>query len=425
MHLVFLICAALSASAFAAPPIVVKAARLFDGKSDTLASPGLVVVQDGKIVGVGASATLPTGATIIDLGDSTLLPGFMDAHTHLSLDFTGNAAQRIVHGLQRSIAEQTIDAAANARITLMTGFTTVRDLGSGDQISVGLRNAINRGATPGPRILAAGKSLGTSGGHCDFTNGYRPGMFAEPGPADGILNNPDEARQAVRLQIKYGADVIKVCATGGVLSLNADVDSPQLTQAEIDAVVDQAHTMGKKAAAHAHGNIGAKRAIRAGIDSIEHGSFLDEEALTMMKQKGTYFVPTLMALESLMPMLDKLDPLQARKARIAFNSINETTAKAIRMGVKIALGTDAGVFTHGRNNGEFALLVKLGMKPVDALKAATSGDAELLGVADTLGTIEAGKFADIVAVPGNPLTDITATERVLFVMKEGVVYKRP
>ena len=414
----------LGGSLWAAEPLVIRAARLFDGKSDTLQTPGLVVVEDGKIRQVGGAA--PGGVRVIDLGDATLSPGFMDAHTHLTSNRPlGTTAQTILNSLQKTIAEQTLDAAVNARVTLMAGFTTVRNLGAPDQIDIGLRNAIARGVVPGPRIITAGRSLGSTGGHCDSTNSYRPGLFPEPGVEQSIINSPEDARRAVRLQVKWGADVIKVCATGGVLSLNDDVQSAQLTQEELNALVDEAHTKGKKTAAHAHGLQGAKRAILAGIDSIEHGSFLDEEALLMMKQRGVFFVPTLMTQDFLLPNLDKLDPRQARKARMAMNSMNETTAKAIRLGVRIALGTDAGVYEHGKNAGEFGRLVALGMKPVDALRAATSVNAELFGLSDLLGVLEPGKVADIVAMPGNPLEDIRVTERVLFVMKEGQIVKQP
>ncbi len=410
-------------SAWAADPIVIRAARLFDGRSETLQTPGVVVVQNGKILHVGRYASLPEKAQVIDLGDATLLPGFMDAHTHIASPVvTGNSSPLM--RLRETQAEQALTGAANARTTLMAGFTTIRDLGAADFIDVGLRNGIAKGLVPGPRILASGGGIGATGGHCDPTNSYRYGVFGdEIGPLKGIINSADEARQAVRLKIKYGADVIKTCATGGVLSLNDDVQSSQLTQAELDALVDEAHTRGKKAAAHAHGIQGAKRAIQAGIDSIEHGSFLDEEAMDMMKAKGTYYVPTLMAFVGLRENMDRYDPLQSRKAKMALSSINETVTKAIRRGVKIALGTDAGVYPHGRNGGEFAELVRLGMKPADALRAATSADADLLGVSDTLGSLEPGKIADIVAVPGNPLDDIRVTERVLFVMKDGAVYR--
>lgn len=398
--------------------VVLKAARMFDGKSNQLVSPGLVVVRGSTIVGVGGAA--PGGAQVIDLGDATLLPGFMDAHTHLAYAATGGS-QRALARLQLNVAEVTLEAAGHARSTLLAGFTTVRDLGSRDLVDVGLRNAINRGLTPGPRVLAAVRSMGSTGGHCDPTNSFRQDLFEEPGPDRGIFNSPEDARRAVRVNVKYGADVLKVCATGGVMSLNDDVDSPQVTQAELDALVDEAHARNKKAAAHAHGAEGAKRAIRAGIDSIEHGSFLDDEALTMMKQRGTFLVPTLMAPHDLKSRLDRLDPRQAAKARRAIDSINVTFQKALKVGVRIAFGTDSGVYTHGKNPGEFALMVGLGMKPIDALKAATSVDAELFGVASRVGTLEIGKLADVVAVPGDPITDIRATERVFFVMKDGVI----
>jgi imidazolonepropionase-like amidohydrolase len=238
-----------------------------------------------------------------------------------------------------------------------------------------------------------------------------------------VANGPDAMRAAVRWAVKYGADVIKTCATGGVLSLNDDVDSPQLTQEELNALVDQAHTMRRRAAAHAHGAEGARRAIRAGIDSIEHGSFLDDEALRMMVQKGTFYVPTLMALEGVKERMPGLDPRQQRKARLAMDSIDQTVRKAVSLGVRIALGTDAGVFPHGRNAGEFRLMVDRGLTPIAALKAGTSVDAELFGIGDRLGSLEVGKLADVVAVPGDPVSDIRQTEKVFFVMKEGRVYR--
>lgn len=398
--------------------VVLKAARMFDGKSNQLTSPGLIVVRGRTIEAVGGTA--PAGARVVDLGDATLLPGFMDAHTHLAYSATGGA-ERALSRLQVNTSETALEAAVYARTTLIAGFTTVRDLGSRDFVDIGLRNAINRGLVPGPRILAAVKSMGSSGGHCDPTNSFRQGLFEEPGPERGIINSPDDARRAVRLNVKYGADVLKVCATGGVMSLNDDVDSPQVTQAELEAMVDEAHAKNKKIAAHAHGAEGARRAIRAGIDSIEHGSFLDDEALAMMKQRGTFLVPTLMAPHDLGSRLDRLDPRQAAKARRAIDSINVTFQRALKVGVRIAFGTDSGVYAHGKNPGEFALMVGLGMKPIDALRAATSVDAELFGIASRVGTLEVGKLADIVAVPGDPVTNIRATERVFFVMKEGAI----
>lgn len=404
---------------------MLKAARMFDGKSNQLVTPAVVVVSNGKIVSAGSGASILPGAEVIDLGDATLLPGFMDAHVHLTSEATKDWKQDQLDALQKPIAEQALDAAVFARNTLMAGFTTVRNLGADHQIDVGMRNAIRDGKIPGPRMLVAVNAIGATGGHCD-DGGFRQGLFPETTPSDGVINGPDEARKAVRLMHKYGADVIKTCATGGVLSLTDDVDSPQLTQAELDALVDEAHSLRRKAAAHAHGATGAKRAIKARIDSIEHGSFLDDEALTMMKERGTVLVPTLLAPAGIIEQLDKglfMPPPIAAKARQAAATIDKTFQNALAKGVKIALGTDSGVTPHGQNAREFYLMSRLGMKPVEALKAGTSYDAELLGVADKLGTLEAGKIADVVAVPGDALADVRTTERVFFVMKEGVVYR--
>src|SRR6267142_491122 len=398
---------------------VLKAARMFDGKSNALSTPGLVVVTGGKIAGVGAQAAIPAGAETIDLGDATLLPGFIDAHTHLTSMYSDDWKQNLIDGLQKTVAERALDASANARVTLMAGFTTVRD--------VGLRNAIRDGVVPGPRMLVTIHALGSTGGHCDHSGGFRPGLFGrETDPLDGVINGPDQARYAVRLDHKYGADMIKVCATGGVLSLTDDVDTPQLTQEELNAIVDEAHALRRKTAAHAHGAEAAKRAIRAGIDSIEHGSFLDDEALDMMQKRGTYLVPTLMAIQGIQEKFDRgvyMPPAIEAKARAAIAAIHVTFQKALVKGVKIGLGTDAGVYPHGRNAEEFHQMVDLGMKPLDALKAGTSSDAELLGLADKIGTLEAGKLADIVAVPGDPTQNIRQVEKVFFVMKEGVIFR--
>ena len=413
--------------AFAADaPMVLKAARMFDGKSDRIVSPGLIVVEAGKISAVGPTAKLPPDAQTIDLGDATLLPGFMDAHTHLSQPYYLDYRQSELDSISKPVAERALIASENARVTLMAGFTTVRDVGSFDLIDVGLRNAINAGKIIGPRMLVSVHALGATGGHCDPQAGFIPNLFGhEAGIADGVINSPEDARLAVRYNIKYGADIIKTCATGGVLSLTDDVDTPQLTQAELDALVDEAHALRRKTAAHAHGATGAKRAIRAGIDSIEHGTFLDDEAMRMMKERGTYYVPTMMALEGVRQNLTDgyLPPAIEKKARLAMQSLHDTVTKAIQMQLKIALGTDAAVYPHGKNAGEFEQLVSCGMKPIDALKAGTSVDADLIGVADRTGTLEAGKFADVVAVPGNPADDIKVTQKVLFVMKEGKIYR--
>src|SRR5258706_4755269 len=406
---------------------VLKAARMFDGKSNTLETPGFRVITDGKIAGLGAKAAIPAGVETIDLGDATLLPGFIDAHTHLTMMYSDDWKQSTLDLLQKTIAEQALDASVNARVTLMAGFTTVRDVGSNNYLDVGLRNAIRDGVGPGPRMVVTVHALGSTGGHCDHEGGFREGLFGkESNPLDGVINGPDQARYAVRLDHKYGADMIKVCATGGVLSLTDDVDTPQLTQAELDAIVDEAHALRRKTAAHAHGNEGAKRAILAGIDSIEHGSFMQDDTLDLIKERGTYLVPTLIAGESLGEKIDKgvyLPPAIIAKTRAALSARSQLFQHTLAKGVKIGFGTDAAVYKHGRNAEEFHLMVDLGMKPIDALRSAAVADAELLGLQDKIGTLDTGKLADIVAVPGDPVENIRQTEKVFFVMKEGVIYR--
>ncbi len=408
------------------PPVVLKAARLFDGKSDALVKNGMVIVEGKTIKAVGEGLSVPEGATVIDLGDATLCPGFIDAHTHLTHERANDYNQGFVDGMRREVTEQAILSTVYARRTVEAGFTTVRDVGSDDMLDVGLRNAIAKGVVPGPRMLVCVHALGATGGHSD-RNGLRHDLFPQQGPADGIANSPEQAREAVRLQVKRGADVIKFCASGGVLSLADEVDTPQMTLAEMTALCDEAHRLRKKVACHSHGDQAARDAVLAGVDSIEHGSFLQASTLMLMKQRGAYLIPTLMAPESLMPNLAKLPPEIAAKAVAANEAISKTFAEAVRLGVKVGFGTDSGVSRHGDNAREFALMVQHGMTPIAALKAATSVDAELLGLAKSIGTIEQGKLADLVALPGDPTLDITATARVAFVMKEGAVIppKRP
>ena len=404
--------------------VVVRAARMFDGRGDTVVRNAVIVVADGKIQSAGSGTAVPPGATVIDLGDVTLLPGFIDAHTHLTGESTENWLQGAMAGLRRTVAESAIRATEFARRTVMSGFTTVRDVGAGDFVDVGLRNAIADGVVPGPRMLVAVNALGARGGHCDNT-GFPYMLFGkESGVAEGIAAGAAGFRDAVRFQVKYGADVIKVCATGGVLSLSDEVDTPQLTQEEMDALVDEAHRLHRRTAAHAHGAEGAKVAIRAGIDSIEHGSFLDDEAIRMMKERGTYFVPTAMAVKFVTSPTRTYPPEIASKARAAAAAHGTAFRKAIAAGVKIAFGTDSGVSPHGMNAQEFGLMVDHGMTPAAALRAGTSVAAALLGIERLVGTLEAGKEADIVAVPGDPLADIHATERVSFVMRGGKVLRR-
>jgi imidazolonepropionase-like amidohydrolase len=413
-----------TSTAAAAPKVtVVKAAHLFDGKSDQVVSPGVVVVQGGKIIAAGAKVAEPAGAEVIDLGSATLLPGLIDVHTHLTSESTDDWNKDELDNFKKPIPQLAIEATAYAKRTLLAGFTTVRDLGSGNLIDIGLRNAINEGMVPGPHMLVSVHAISARGGHCDSTAGYRPELLKEPRPEDGVADGPDQVRAAVRFNTKHGADVIKVCASGGVLSLTDKVDSPQLTQAELDALVSEAHALGRKAAAHAHGAEAAKRAVRAGIDSIEHGSFVDDEVLDLMKQKGTYLVFT--------PVLCLKDRLKkagmpanvVAKAAAATTAANTMFKRALAKGVKVAFGSDAAVCPHGSQVAQFADMVRLGMKPLATLRAATSAAAKLLSVDDTRGTLEAGKLADVIAVPGDPSADVSAVEKVLFVMKDGVVYR--
>ena len=404
------------------PVTALKAARLFDGKSDDLVREGVVLVEGRKIVAAGARLSIPEGARVVDLGDATLCPGFIDAHTHLTGEYNDDWNQAFVNGFRREVAEQAIIAAVNARSVVEAGFTTVRDVGSDDLIDVGLRNSIARGLVPGPRMLVAVHALGSRGGHAD-RGGIRHDLLREQGPADGIAHGPAGFREAVRFQVKYGADVIKFCASGGVLSLADEVDTPQLTAEEMTALIDEAHRLRKKVAAHCHGDRAARDAILAGVDSIEHGSFLSEETLSLMKEKGTYLVPTLLAAEWIGGRIDKFPVEIAAKAKAALAARSTMFRAAVRLGVKIGFGTDSAVSPHGVNAKEFALMTALGMPPLAALKSAASVDAELLGVAAKVGALEPGKLADIIALPGDPTSNITATEHVIFVMKEGKILK--
>jgi imidazolonepropionase-like amidohydrolase len=409
--------------------IVLKAARMFDGKSRSLIPNGVIVVQGDKIVDVGSKVAVPSDAKVIDLGDATLSPGFMDAHTHLTLDFSGDFNKRRLEQLDLNVSEQAIRAVGYARTTVEAGFTTVRDVGSRfvssrEFVDVALRNAINKGVIVGPRMLVATKGIGATGGHFDPTGGFRDFLFGrEPDYTDGIANGPDEVRKAVRFEVKNGADVIKAAVSGGVLSLADEVDTPQFTPAEMTALVDESHRLRKKVAVHCHGDQAAREAIEAGVDSIEHGSFMKPQTVALMKQKGTFLTPTLMASEYIMSKIDRYPPTLQAKAREATAARSDMFRNAVKMGVRISFGTDAAVFPHGQNAKEFALMMGLGMAAIDALKCATSNDAELLGIAQKVGTLEKGKLADIIAMPGDPIADITVTEHVSFVMKEGKIIR--
>src|SRR5882724_9261214 len=424
-----LLCFGVSALA-ADQSVVLKAARMFDGKSNALVQNAVVIVQGDKIVDAGSNLPIPSGAQVVDLGDATLSPGFMDAHTHLTADFSGNYNERRLQEVDLNVSEQAIRATAFARATVEAGFTTVRDLGSRfvgsrEFVDVALRNSINKGVVVGPRMLVATKGIGATGGHFDPTSGFRDFLFGrEPDYTDGIADGPDEIRKAVRFEVKNGADVIKAAVSGGVLSLADEVDTPQLTPAEMAALVDESHRLRKKVAVHCHGDQAAHDAIEAGVDSIEHGSFMKPETLTIMKKKGTFLTPTLLASDWIMKKIDNYPPALQLKAKEATAARSEMFRNAVKMGIKISFGTDAAVYPHGQNAKEFKLMVDLGMTPIDALKSAMANDADLLGIGQKVGTLEKGKFADIIAMPGDPTSDITATERVSFVMKEGKIIRR-
>jgi imidazolonepropionase-like amidohydrolase len=411
-----------AASGTPAAPIVLKAARVFTATSGTPLTPGMVIVEGDHVAQVGGDLAIPAGARVIDLGDATLLPGFIDAHVHLSGEMSDNWYRDFYQDMLRFPAEQALYAAKYARETLEAGFTTVRDLGSSDYISLGLRNAINAGVAVGPRMLIANYAIGATGGHSDQAP-FPPQLVAPAGPIQGVCNGVAECRQAVRYQIKYGADVIKFMPSGGVLSLSDPVDVPELAQDEMDAIVSEAHAWKRKVAAHCHGDLAAKMAIQAGVDSIEHGTFLQDDTLRLMKEKGVYLVPTLFAGEWVGENADRYPPAIAVKARAAAAQMQQMFQHAVRIGVPVAFGTDSAVEPHGLDAHEFSLMVKNGMTPAKALLAATAEGSKLLGLADRLGTLEPGKLADLVAVPGDPLADIRATEKVSFVMKGGQVVK--
>ncbi len=426
MKLKFLISAALllsaSQSAFSqsTPPTLVKAAHLFDGRNGTLHDAGEVLVKDGRIVAVGEHLTFPSDTKIIDLGDATLMPGFIDAHSHVTDESSSNPYKDFYDNALRSPVEQSFYAAQYAKTTLLAGFTTLRVVGSGDFIDIGLRNAINAGVTVGPRIITAAHAIGSPGGHCDQAP-FPPEKTKLLGPIDGICSGPEQCREAVRLQMKFGADVIKICASGGVLSESDPLEASQLTTAELDAIVSEAHTWGRKVAAHAHGDHAARLAVEAGVDSIEHGTFLTPDTLKLMKAKGTYLVPTRLAAYWVNKNADSFPPPIAKKARAVIDKHAEMVRNANKIGVLMAFGTDSGVSPHGLNAKEFSLLAELGVTPANALLSATRDAAKLLGVDAETGTLESGKSADLVAVRGNVFEHIEATEHPTFVMARGVI----
>ena len=405
----------------------IKAGTLIDGSGAAPVKNAIILIQGDRITAVGAGVAIPRGATVIDLAGETVLPGFIDAHVHLVGRTIGDGDWQHSR-LTESPAELALLGAAHAQQTLEAGFTTVRNVGAADFGDLALRNAITNGWLPGPRIVGAGISFGIRGGHCDETDGFWPGALGEEhGIETGIANGADEVRNAVRYMVKYGADVIKICATGGVLSPTDSVGVQQYTEDEMRVIVQTAAMLDRRVAAHAHGTAGIKAAVRAGVTSIEHGSILDSEAVALMKEHGTYLVPTLLAgfvVESL-ANAKGLPPVIAAKALQVAGRARQSFKMAVTAGVRIALGTDAGVMRHGTNAREFELMVRFGgMAPMQAIVAGTLSGATLLGREHEVGSIATGKLADLVAVKGDPLQDITALQHVDFVMKGGSVFKR-
>ena len=396
---------------------------LIDGISDKSRPNQTIIIEGNKITGVQNGFTV-AGASdkVIDLKTKTVMPGWIDMHVHMEHETNPN---RYLESFTLNPADYAFQSVRFAEITLMTGFTTVRDLG-GSGVNIAMRNAINKGYIKGPRIFTAGKSIATTGGHADPTNGYRKGLAADPGPVEGVVNGPDECRQAVRQRYKDGSDLIKITATGGVLSVAKSSSNPQFTEEEIKAIVETAKDYGFKVAVHAHGAEGMKRAIRAGVHSIEHGTLMDDETIALFKKHGTWYVPTLTAGQAVADSAKipgYYHALVTPKALEIGPQIKNTLAKAWKSGVKIAFGTDAGVYKHGKNWLEFIYMMEAGMPAMETIKSATIHAADLLGMKDQLGSIEVGKLADIIAVDGNPLQDNKAFEKVSFVMKDGIIYK--
>ncbi len=405
---------------------IIHAGRVIDGRNDEPRGKTSIVVEDGRITKLVDGFMAPqAGDKVISLADHTVMPGLMDMHTHLQ---SQHSKDSYTERFFMDQADYALRSTVYARKTLMAGFTTVRDLGDNGVNSIALRKAINEGWVIGPRIYTSGKSIATTGGHADPTNSLRGDYKRDPGPLEGVINGPDDARKAVRQRYKDGADLIKITATGGVLSLATNGQNPQFTNEELKAIVETAHDYGMIVAVHAHGTEGMKRAVLAGVDSIEHGTFMTDEIMGLMKQRGTYFVPTNLAGEWVAEQAKKpgyFPEVVRPKAASMGPVIKDTFRKAHAAGVKIAFGTDTGVSPHGENAREFELMVEGGMPPMKAIQSATLVASQLLKIEDKLGTLEPQKLADIVAVKGNPLTDIKAMHEVVFVMKEGVVFKSP
>jgi imidazolonepropionase-like amidohydrolase len=405
---------------------LIHAGRMIDGVSDSARSNVTVVVNAGKITAIENGFRTPgAGDRVIDLRDGTLLPGLFDMHVHITSEYSRTSE---IDSYKKNEGDVVLDGVVYAERTLLAGFTTVRELGDSYRAAIQLRNAINAGKVAGPRIIAAGKSIATTGGHADPTNGWARKFPADPGPDDGVINGIEDARKAVRQRYKEGSDTIKITATGGVLSIAKNGLNPQFTEEEIRAIVATSRDYGFKVAAHAHGAEGIKRAVRGGVDTIEHGTFMDDEGIRLMKQHGTFYVPTISAGRWVYDQAQNPDffpPVVRPKALQVGPQIQNTFAKAYKAGVKILFGTDTGVSKHGQNAREFSLMVESGMPPMEAIKVATSAPAAFLDLGDQVGSIAVGKLGELIGVPGNPLDDISVMERVVFVMKDDKIHKAP
>jgi imidazolonepropionase-like amidohydrolase len=417
--------AALLPTGAASAATLIHAGRLVDGVSAAPRERVTIVVEGDRIQGIEGGFRAPgSGDEVVDLTQATVMPGFMDMHVHLTSEYSRTSE---IDNLKKAEADRAYDSTVFAERTLMAGFTTVRNLGDQWNVSIALRRAIEAGKVPGPRVYTSGRSIGTRGGHADATNSFGPFLSSNDPRLDTVCSGADSCREAVRQRYQDGADSIKITATGGVLSIAKSGSAPQFTDEELVGVISTAHDYGMKVAAHAHGAEGIKRAVRAGIDSIEHGTFMDDEGTRLMKENGTHYVPTISAGKFVYQQAQ--DPtyfpaIVRPKALAVGPQIQKTFGKAWKAGITIMFGTDCGVCAHGDNAKEFGYMVEAGMPVMDAIRSATIVPARYLGIADRLGSLEPGKVADIVAVPGNPLDDVHVLERVSFVMKDGVIYKR-
>jgi imidazolonepropionase-like amidohydrolase len=412
-----------TALALSAQQTILHCGRLINTRTGTVSQSVSVIIEKNKITDVKEGFIKGSVADkVIDLKNKTVMPGLIDMHVHLEGE---TSPTQYIDRFTKNEADAAFKSVGYAQTTLMIGFTTVRDLG-GSGVNISLRNAIAQGLIPGPRIYTAGKSIATTGGHADPTNGYRKNLMGDPGPDAGVANGADECRKAVRQRYKEGADLIKITASGGVLSVAKSGENPQFTEEELKAIVETAKDYGFKVAAHCHGAEAMKRAVRAGVSSIEHGTLMDDETMELMKTHGTYLVPTVIAGISVADSAKKpgyYPDIITPKALAIGSKIQNTFARAYKAGVKIAFGTDAGVYKHGKNFKEFQYMTEAGMPAMEAIRAATISAADLLGTSDMLGVIEKGMVADIVAVEGDPLQNIEMMGRVKFVMKDGKVYK--